>query len=664
MGVKLTSNYYNICKIAFWCYSLPKSFLFIFGNSSWLFSLIKFLEDIMRDEKHISPRQQRKIDGLNERYNERYGVSYDAVQEKLNAQKKKGKGFKNTLKILKYMGENKKYYVISMVFLLFAVVFALIMPVAFQHIVDDITNSSWTSAINWTILWAIGCSMMYVCYWAYRVIVAKGVEGTAHNLREKLSDAILHTKKNKFDSINSGEVITRLSSDPKVISSSIDNVLGYSMDTLENFLFMVYIFIIDWRLASILFLSGFVMFITRFAYLKIHQKRNQRRSDMIGDDATGMYGEMVRGNSDVKNLNLTGVLKRKVMNRSINLKNSDYDRVVQNTNYSKIGQILNGIFSAVFIVISILFLKNNLVTLGVVLMMFSHRWYVPNFFDFINIIYEQLNIVEVKAERVNEILDDEAYPKESFGTKTIKNPKGNIEFKNVTFRYDDKKELFKDLSFKINAGETIGIVGKSGQGKSTIINLISKTYEVNKGKILIDGVNINDLTKDALRGSMAIVPQTPYIFNMTIRENLLFAKADATEEELIEVCKKAQIYDYIQSMPDKFESKIGEGGIMLSGGQRQRLAIARALLKDSKILLLDEATSALDNESQGKIKKVIHDLGKERTVIIVAHRLTTIVDCDRILVMDENTIKADGKHKDLMKSSKEYRNLYKSEDDE
>jgi len=616
----------------------------------------------MEHEKRVSPRQQARLDRLNAKYNERYGVSYDVVQGKLKSGKKKGKGFKNTKKILKYMGEYKKYYIICAITLIFALVSALVMPIAFQHLIDDITVSKWYSAINWAVIWGIGGLFMWICYWLSTLFVTKGVEGTAHNIREKVSEAILHTKKSKFDSLNSGEVIARLSSDPNTISRNINNVIVYFLDLLECLLFVIYIFFVDWMLATILFASSFMMFITRFIYLKVHQKRNEIRTKFIGDDATGLYGEMVRGSADVKNLNLSDVLKRRVTARSINFKNSESDRMVQGTSYQKVGQILNDIFYTMFVVVAILLLKDNIVTLGIVLMMFSNKFYCNSFFDNINRIHECANIVEVSAERVNEILDDEAYPKEKFGTKTIKKPAGNIEFRNVSFKYDDKKQLFKDLSFKINAGETVGIVGKSGQGKSTVINLISKTYEVSKGKVLIDGVDVNELTKDALRGSMAIVPQTPYIFNMSIKENLLFARPDATDEEIVDVCKKAQIYEFIESMPDKYESKIGEGGIMLSGGQRQRLAIARALLKDSKILLLDEATSALDNESQGKIKKVIDKLGKERTVVIVAHRLSTIVDCDRILVMEGNTIVADGKHKDLMKTSKEYRNLYRSED--
>lgn len=620
------------------------------------------MEDIMEHEKRVSPRQQARLDRLNAKYNERYGVSYDVVQGKLKSGKKKGKGFKNTKKILKYMGEYKKYYKIAIIFMLMASVFALVMPIAFQNIIDNITTSDWDVAINWTLIWGCGFLLMFVGHWLYTIIINKGIIGTAHNLRDKLSDAVLFTKKGKFDSINSGEVITRLSSDPNAITRNLHLVIMYSVQLFEDFFFLIYIVFVDWRLAGLLLLGGFAMFFGRFLYLKIHQKRNEKRTNMINDDATGLYSEMVRGNADVKNLNLTGVLKGRILKKSVNYMNSEYNRVVLNTSYQKVGQILYTIFTVIFIIAAIIFLKNSWASLGVVLMMFSNRWYATEFFEMFNHIHESANTMEVSAERLAEILDDEAYPKEKFGTKTIKKPAGNIEFRKVSFKYDDKKELFKDLSFKINAGETVGIVGKSGQGKSTVINLISKTYEVSKGKVLIDGVDVNELTKDALRGSMAIVPQTPYIFNMSIKENLLFAKPDATDEEIVDVCKKAQIYEFIESMPDKYESKIGEGGIMLSGGQRQRLAIARALLKDSKILLLDEATSALDNESQGKIKKVIDKLGKERTVVIVAHRLSTIVDCDRILVMEGNTIVADGKHKDLMKTSKEYRNLYRSED--
>ena len=180
--------------------------------------------------------------------------------------------------------------------------------------------------------------------------------------------------------------------------------------------------------------------------------------------------------------------------------------------------------------------------------------------------------------------------------------------------------------------------------------------------IFIDGNNINDLTKESLRSNITVVPQNPYIFNLTIKENLQIVKKEATMEEIVDVCKKAQIYDFIISKEKGFDSIVGENGIVLSGGQKQRLAIARALLKNSKIILLDEATSSLDNESQAKIKKVIKTLSKTHTILVVAHRLSTVVDCDKILYLENNKIVNEGTHEYLMKNVEGYRQLYMEEE--
>ncbi len=194
------------------------------------------------------------------------------------------------------------------------------------------------------------------------------------------------------------------------------------------------------------------------------------------------------------------------------------------------------------------------------------------------------------------------------------------------------------------------------------MKLLSKNYSVNSGEILIDNYNINDLSEETIKNNISIVSQSPYIFNLSIKENIKLANSSATDDEIIEVCKKAQIHDVITSMKDGYDTLVGENGVILSGGQRQRIAIARALIKKSKIILLDEATSSLDNHNQAKIKNVIKDLSKDHTVVIVAHRLSTIVDSDNIFVLDKHKISASGTHNELMKNCVEYRNLYEIEE--
>ena len=229
------------------------------------------------------------------------------------------------------------------------------------------------------------------------------------------------------------------------------------------------------------------------------------------------------------------------------------------------------------------------------------------------------------------------------------------------FSYDKTNPVFENLNLKIEPNKSVAFVGKSGQGKSTILSLIPRLYDVDAGKITIDGIDIRKLSENGLRDIVTVVPQTPYIFNASIRENLKFVKDDLTDEEMIDVCKKAQIHDFIVGKEKGYDSLVGENGVILSGGQKQRLAIARALLKNSKIILLDEATSALDNENQNKIQMVIEDLTKDHTVIIVAHRLSTVVNCSCIYMVDDGKIIDSGTHDYMMKNCKKYKNLYKIE---
>ena len=214
---------------------------------------------------------------------------------------------------------------------------------------------------------------------------------------------------------------------------------------------------------------------------------------------------------------------------------------------------------------------------------------------------------------------------------------------------------------KIDSGKTYGIVGKSGSGKTTIFNLLNKLYNVNSGKILIDNIDINELSCSSLRDNISIINQNPYIFNFSIKDNLLLVKNDATMDEIREACKLACIDDYIMNLPEKYNTIIGENGVTLSGGERQRLAIARALLMKTKIILFDEATSALDNETQNNINKAIKNLKGDYTILIIAHRLSTVVDCDKIFVVDDGKIIDVGTHEELMKKSKFYKKLYNEE---
>ena len=273
-------------------------------------------------------------------------------------------------------------------------------------------------------------------------------------------------------------------------------------------------------------------------------------------------------------------------------------------------------------------------------------------------------------ERFCEIMD--TYPEtDADGAEDAGVLKGDIEFKDVSYSYvenlklygieateDEEQNVLTDVSFKINSGETYALVGPSGGGKTTICHLIPHFYDVLDGDILLDGKSINRLTRASVRRNIGIVQQDVYLFNASIKENILYGKLDATDEEVIEAAKRANIHEFVMSMPNGYDTEIGERGIRLSGGQKQRLSIARVFLKNPPILILDEATSALDNATEILIQKALDELSVGRTTIVVAHRLSTIRNADKIAVIDKGRVIEEGTHDELLAVNGEYADLY------
>ncbi len=245
----------------------------------------------------------------------------------------------------------------------------------------------------------------------------------------------------------------------------------------------------------------------------------------------------------------------------------------------------------------------------------------------------------------------------------LKDVRGEIEYRNVSFSYDNDSQVLEDINLKIKSGETIAFVGPSGAGKTTLCNLLPRFYEINKGAILLDGIDIRDLSLKSLRANIGIVQQDVFLFNGTIRDNIAYGKPGATDEEIVEAAKKAAAHDFIMELSNGYETEIGERGVKLSGGQKQRISIARTFLKNPPILILDEATSSLDNESERFIQQSLDQLAKGRTTLIIAHRLSTIQNADRIIVLAEEGIVQEGTHNTLINSKGLYRDLYLSQFD-
>jgi subfamily B ATP-binding cassette protein MsbA len=265
------------------------------------------------------------------------------------------------------------------------------------------------------------------------------------------------------------------------------------------------------------------------------------------------------------------------------------------------------------------------------------------------------------ARRIYEIIDQKNEIINNENAPSLKLTNATLEFKNISFVYPDGTQALKNLSAKIEGGKKVGLVGISGSGKTTFLNLIPRFFNLEHGQILVDGQNINDINLNSLRKEISLVSQDVILFDDTIKSNILYGNSSASNEEIVAACKFAAAQDFIEKLPNKYETIIGENGIKLSGGQKQRLSIARAILKNSSIILLDEATSSLDSDSETVIQKAIENLTKNKTTIIIAHRLSTVMNCDKILVFDNGQIISEGSHEFLVNSSSIYKNLYEKQ---
>lgn len=273
----------------------------------------------------------------------------------------------------------------------------------------------------------------------------------------------------------------------------------------------------------------------------------------------------------------------------------------------------------------------------------------------------QLTRAKACGDRVVEVLDTEidiVNPENPFKPT---DPKGEVEFKNVSFGYNDGMDILTAVSFKAKAGSVVGIIGSTGCGKSSLVNLIPRLYDVSGGEILVDGVNVKDYDIEALRELIGVVLQKNVLFTGTIKENIKWGKQDATDEEIISACKAAQAHDFIMSQPDGYDTELSQGGLNLSGGQKQRLCIARAIIKQPKILILDDSTSAVDTATEAKIRECFYKELKDTTVLIIAQRISSVAQADEIIVLDDGKIDSVGNHEELMQTSEIYQEIYKTQ---
>ncbi len=464
-----------------------------------------------------------------------------------------------------------------------------------------------------------------------------------------------------FEEIGVGEFINRLYTDPDRVMELLQNLIKLICKSFVIILVLILAFSISILLGFEILLFAFIMgFISYKFFPKI--KSTQENIKKESDNYVKVATENITGIREIKSLGI----KKNIENNVFGILNNLFKHQKEIRSYEVIYYGLNNLvyFILQFLILFTAgyYMVHGHIAYSIFVMLSNYIWRIDEVVESISDFGVNYNKVTVSLKRIGEIVNNELYEDEKFGSIELKDPEGVIEFNKVKFRYsEDEDYTLKGLSMKLEPGRKIAIVGRSGNGKSTIFNLLLRYFDTSIGSITVDGVNINDLSEKSLRDSISIIRQTPFLFNLSIIDNFKLTKEDVTLDEIRDVCKKAYIDDYIMSLPNKYETIIGEGGINLSGGQKQRLAIARTLLLNTKIILFDEATSALDNESQNYIKKTIDNLVKDHTVIIVAHRLSTIVDAEIIYVIDKGKLADSGTHRHLLNKCSVYKKLYQNE---
>lgn len=475
-----------------------------------------------------------------------------------------------------------------------------------------------------------------------------------------LGKSMLKLENKIIDENSSGVFIQRLTNDTSRLAD-IFNVLNIYITHIITDIGIFFAVLIINKLA---FLYLLIMVLIIY-YVEHKRVKKLNEEDKVfrkkNEYVSGFIGELVRGIRDIKMLNAEKSFMQELDAKIVDLNQQRYAMSKTNRKYNLLRGSLYDLFDTGMIFLLVILIIDKQIAVASAIVIHNYMGRLSSIVNDVSILMEKVKDFNLSSQRIFDIVNSPEYPKEKFGKKHLDKVKGNFEFKDVCFSYKDNKTILNKLSFKVKANETIAFVGKSGAGKSTIFSLLCKMYDVNKGEITIDRVNINELDKDSIRGNITVISQNPYIFNMSIRDNLRLVKEDLTDEEMIEACRLACLDEFIQVLPDKYDTMIGEGGLTLSGGQRQRLAIARAFVQKTEIILFDEATSALDNETQSKIQEAINNLQKKYTILIIAHRLSTVVNCDRILFLNNGKIEAEGTHEQLLKENKEYKHLYESE---
>ena len=486
----------------------------------------------------------------------------------------------------------------------------------------------------------------------------------AKKLRSKISKKINRLPLKYFDTHETGDVLSRITNDVDMIAQNMNHSLTSLITSLTLFLGSIFMmFITNWIMAITAIISSLIGFALMGTILGKSQKYFTERQEELGN-LNGYIEEIYSGHNVVKAYN---------GNREANKKFDILNDKLYECNWKS--QFLSGIMQPIMMfvgnfgyvavcVVGALLVMNNIITFGVIVAFMIYVRMFTNPLSQIAQAMTSLQSIAAASERVFEFIDELEMTNESkLQSKLNKTTvKGGIEFKKVRFGYNENRTIIKDFSVKVKPGEKIAIVGPTGAGKTTMVNLLMKFYEINSGEILIDGISTKDLTRENIHDLFVMVLQDTWVFEGTIRDNLKFNKKNITDEEIMKICEIVGVDHFIKTLPGGLDAVVGDND-SISQGQKQLLTIARGMIKDAPFLILDEATSNVDTRTEELVQKAMDKLTKGKTSFIIAHRLSTIKNADLILVMKDGNIVEQGTHKELLKKKGFYSELYNSQFD-
>lgn len=586
----------------------------------------------------------------------------------MNVSLDRAKDSKGTIKrLMKYLENHKKGFVIVVIFIILYVLAnlatsILLQPIIDQYIVPMIQNPGESSYI-WGFIRMVGIYIgVTICAALFSYIQSKTMlniaQQTVKDMRKDLFDKIQKLPIKYFDTHPHGELMSRIVNDIDNISialnTSVNQIISGALTLIGTLIAMI---VISPTLAIISILSLPIMLLIVSKIAKVNKKQFKKGQQALAE-VNGYIEEYVSGQKVIKAFNREEKVKEDFDTRNLKLRKEGFlAQAIAGIVMPLMGGLSNVVTAITAMVSGILAVK-GVISVGTIALYtkFSKEFSRP-----ITEITNQFNVIQsgiAGAERCFEILDEEVEFKENIGKPDIGKIKGHVELKNVYFGYDENKMILKDINVEAKPGQTIAIVGPTGAGKTTMMNLLMRFYDVNKGQILIDGKDIRDVSKESLRNAIGIVLQDTVMFHETVRENIRFGKLDSTEEEIIQAAKLANAHSFIKRLPHGYDTILSEDAGNISKGQAQLLNIARVILNNPQILVLDEATSNVDTRMELKIQEAIQELLKGRTSFVIAHRLSTIVNADIILVVNDGRIVEKGSHIELMNQKGIYYRMY------